>query len=179
VVAGIFLSFARFDHRIRAFFSIALIALVLTSALSVLAPAVGAFSRYGFQDRADWLHDLDVLRGGVNLHFDFPAMVGVVTFPSFHAVLALLIIYGMRGTGFIFYPVATWNLMMLVSIPPIGGHYLVDIAGGAVVLLIAILVQRSVVRMFARSAANPNRKNLLPSLACEFEQNIAIEELDA
>jgi len=177
VVSGIFLSFARFDHRIRDFFWIALTSLLLTSALSALVPAVGAFSLYGFPERADWLRDLDVLRRGVGLHFAFPAMVGLVTFPSFHAVLALLVIYVMRGTGFIFYLFAAWNLIMLVSIPPIGGHYLVDIVGGAAVLGIAIVTRRSILHL--RSPAHATRKDLLPSLSGEFEQGVAIEKIDA
>ena len=70
-------------------------------------------------------------------------MQGIVTMPSYHTVMAVLFTYAFRGTGLIGYGIATLNLVMLLSIPPIGGHYLVDMLAGGALALGAIAVQRA------------------------------------
>jgi hypothetical protein len=49
-------------------------------------------------------------------------------------VLAVLFTYAFRRTGLIGYRNATLNLAMLLSIPPVGGHYLVDVLAVALAL---------------------------------------------
>jgi hypothetical protein len=138
IVLGVWLSWGRREQRIREFFWVVYLASLLTGILAMTLPAAGAFFHYGLPDRADWLHDLDTLRGGTNLHFVLPDMVGIDTFPSFHTVLALLVIYVARGASVIGRLFVAWNVLMLFSIPPFGGHYLVDMIGGGVVLGICI-----------------------------------------
>lgn len=57
---------------------------------------------------------------------------GFIPFPSFHTVMALLLIRACRGTK-LFLPIAAINVAMLVTISPIGGHYFIDIVAGMVV----------------------------------------------
>jgi len=71
------------------------------------------------------------------------AMQGIVTMPSYHTVMAVLFTYAFRGTGLIGYAIAALNMIMLLSIPPIGGHYLVDMLAGGTLALAAIAVQRA------------------------------------
>ena len=50
--------------------------------------------------------------------------------------LAVLFTYAFRGTGLVGLGIAGLNALMLLAIPPIGGHYLTDmIVGGAIVVL--------------------------------------------
>ena len=70
-------------------------------------------------------------------------MEGIVTMPSYHTVLAVLLTYAFRRTGLVGYGIATLNFVMLLSIPPIGGHYLVDVLAGGALALGAIAVQRA------------------------------------
>ena len=70
-------------------------------------------------------------------------MQGIVTMPSYHTVMAVLLTYAFRRTGLVGYGIATLNLVMLLSIPPIGGHYLVDMLAGGALALGAIAVQRA------------------------------------
>jgi hypothetical protein len=51
-------------------------------------------------------------------------MKGIVTMPSYHTVMAVLLAYAFPGTGLIGYGIAALNVVMLLSISPIGGHYL-------------------------------------------------------
>jgi len=54
---------------------------------------------------------------------------GVVTFPSFHTVLALLATQALWPTK-LKWPAVIWTAAVIVSTIPMGGHYAVDLAGG-------------------------------------------------
>jgi hypothetical protein len=112
-----------------------------TVLISAIWPALGPFAVHS-GDLA-YLRDLLALRAGGPWHFDSLAMQGIVTMPSYHTVLAVLFTYAFRRTGLVGYGIATLNLAMLLSIPPIGGHYLVDVLAGGAVALGAIAVQRA------------------------------------
>ena len=105
-------------------------------------PTLGPFAAQGGGDVA-YLRDLLALRAGGPWHFELSAMEGIITMPSYHTVLALLFTYAFRRTGLIGYGIATLNVVMLFSIPPIGGHYLVDVLAGGALALGAIAVQRA------------------------------------
>jgi hypothetical protein len=142
IVLGIWLAWERQDQRVHDFFWAAYLAGLMTSVLSALVPAAGAFVQYGEPDRAVWLDDLTTLRTGLNLHFALADMTGIVTFPSYHTVLAMLVIYIARGSGVVGRLLVVWNVIMLFSIPSIGGHYFVDMIGGGIVLAISIGLAR-------------------------------------
>lgn len=76
---------------------------------------------------------------------------GIVGFPSFHTVQAIVLIWYARKL-----PVIRWisfvlNILMLVSTPIQGGHHLVDLFGGAVVAVAAILLSDWTVRAVSQS----------------------------
>ena len=104
-------------------------------------PSVGPCAANGGGDIA-YLRDLLALRAGGPWHFELSAMEGIVTMPSYHTVMAVLLTYAFRRTGLVGYGIATLNVVMLLSIPPIGGHYLVDVLAGGALALGAIAVQR-------------------------------------
>ncbi len=56
-------------------------------------------------------------------------IVGTIAFPSFHTVMAGLVVWYLRGTP-LFLPALLVNLLMLPAILVHGGHYLTDVAGG-------------------------------------------------
>jgi membrane-associated phospholipid phosphatase len=70
-------------------------------------------------------------------------MNGIVQMPSYHTVLVVLFTYAFRGTGLIGYVIAALNIFMLLAIPPVGGHYLVDVLAGGALALGAIAVRRA------------------------------------
>ncbi|MCK1549559.1 phosphatase PAP2 family protein [Bradyrhizobium sp. 177] len=113
-----------------------------TALISALWPTLGPFAVHGVGD-VTYLRDVLTLRAAGPWHFESLAMQGIVPMPSFHTVLAVLFTYAFRGTGLLGYGIATLNLAMLLSIPPIGGHYLVDVLAGAALALGAIAVQRA------------------------------------
>ena len=75
------------------------------------------------------------------MRIDLDKPQGLVCFPSFHTVLVIMFCYALRGT-WLFWPAAVLGGLTMPSLPPIGGHYLIDIPAGAALALLAILVVR-------------------------------------
>jgi hypothetical protein len=70
---------------------------------------------------------------------DYGAMQGLVAFPSFHTAFAIICVYTVRHSLPALFGVGALNLLMLLSIPTFGGHYLTDMIGGAAVAVASIL----------------------------------------
>jgi hypothetical protein len=116
--------------------------------ISAIWPALGPFAlhRTGDHAYAVWVkeaRDVVALRASGPWYFEFSAMQGIVSMPSYHTVMAVLLTYAFRGTGLVGYGIAALNVVMLLSIPPMGGHYLVDMLAGGMIALGAIAVQRA------------------------------------
>jgi membrane-associated phospholipid phosphatase len=140
----------RIASRFVLAWSIALAASVL---IFPLAPALGGYLHYqlkpdDFPDvriLAAWLFvpPLHALRDGSLNVVDLKALDGIITFPSFHAAVAVLFIWVASGISYLRYPMIILNALMLVSAVPIGGHYLIDVVGGSLVAIASILAARS------------------------------------
>lgn len=146
-------------QRLSELFWSALAAILVTAFVSALLPALGAYPHYGLADRADWLPDVLALRRPAPVAFALGGMNGVVTMPSFHAVLAVLFIRAHRRTGVVGYAATALNLAMLVSTPSEGGHYLCDVIAGCMVAAGSTLAVRdgrsAPVTLLRRGAASP------------------------
>jgi hypothetical protein len=127
---------ARVSRRNDELLMSAILALILTSLIYAAWPALGPcvqFGSHGAQPGATaYVADVLHLRHGGVASFTLATMQGVISFPSYHTVLALLLIYAHRGQ-WTFAPVLVVNSLMLLAIPSEGVHNLADmIAGGAV-----------------------------------------------
>jgi hypothetical protein len=111
-----------------------LFAMALTLLIATFVPATGPADALGFLSEPT-----RVIR---TLHASPTAQVfkytGVVAFPSFHTIMAILFTFACRDIRFVFPAAVCLNLMMLVSVPHSGDHYLVDMIAGAIVALITI-----------------------------------------
>jgi len=115
------------------------------SFLSALAltfmPAVAAFTFLkidseivaGLPDGSGkfFLSTLEGFRSGRLSQIDIFHLEGVVTFPSFHAAMACMIAYALRHIRVVGHLGWVWCAVVLVSTVPIGGHYAIDVLGGA------------------------------------------------
>jgi membrane-associated phospholipid phosphatase len=88
--------------------------------------------------------ELMTLRSGEPFQFLVTKSEGLVTFPSFHTALGLIIVYALRGMIWLAIPVAVVNALMTVGTLPEGGHHLSDVIGGAAIGLISIATIRAV-----------------------------------
>lgn len=119
----------------------------------VLVPAAGAFVFFapaqnlfgnfaGQGEMWPFLDAFNALRDGSLTTIDVSMVQGVVSFPSFHTMLGILITYALRDTRSLFIPVAAINAVMIVSTLPVGGHYLADLIAGAAISAAAIYGMR-------------------------------------
>jgi len=108
--------------------------LLLTSVISAFTPAEGKIGHLGPAYR-DLL--LKIRSGEWVMHYGLTN--GIITFPSFHTTLAVIVIYAVRHSGrIVLGTFVLLNLLMLLSIPTVGGHYLADMIGGAIVAGVSI-----------------------------------------
>jgi hypothetical protein len=80
---------------------------------------------------------------------------GIVAFPSFHAGAAILFSYAMRGSGRLFRVASITNALMLLAIPIIGDHYLIDVIAGVLLASALIILMRKTVVTAEGSATTP------------------------
>jgi hypothetical protein len=126
---------------------IAIISLVITTIISGVLPAMGTFEYYGVVDAKHGTHlrDLHALRDGIITSFSLEYIQGIVTLPSFHTVMAILLVYIYRDQRHMLFIAVPLNLLMLVSIPSEGGHYLGDMLAGCIVAALSIWIARNTV----------------------------------
>ena len=132
-----------------ALFALTSVAVIL---VSIAVPASGAAAyhdpgpalRSGFHPLSGIWHLDEFLgvRDGRIRAISLDRLEGIVQFPSFHTVLAIVTPYALRHVRFVFWPVALLNAVIIVSTLSEGGHYLVDVLAGAVLAIAAIAVVR-------------------------------------
>ena len=117
------------------FIRASLIAVIVACAGSYLFPAAGPEAVV-----TDWYPHWAALRTTEPFTASLSQVQGIIAFPSFHASLAVLLLFAVRGLGVVTWAFGTLEVLMLISTPTHGHHYLCDviagigIAGGAVVL---------------------------------------------
>ena len=71
---------------------------------------------------------VEALRNGFKGPYTY---IGIIAFPSFHTVMAILFTVSFRGHRWLMAGFGLLNLLMLSAVPFQGDHYLVDMIAGA------------------------------------------------
>jgi len=73
-------------------------------------------------------------------HFVQPSVSdgGLVAFPSFHVIWAVLLTYACRSNNYFFYFMVIYNTLLIISTVVLGWHYLADVVGGIVIAVMSI-----------------------------------------
>ena len=132
-------------------------ALIVTTIISALVPAIGVYQQIGLDPSAlhnldpqayiEQLRDLPPTRTGTLRHLDLMGLAGIVTFPSFHAASAVLYAWALWPVKWA-RPIAILaNGAMLAATPIIGGHYFIDLFAGIAIAVIAIAGARKIGRV--------------------------------
>ncbi len=66
--------------------------------------------------------------------------LGMVGFPSFHTVMALLVVFYAGKVRFMRIPLIGWNMFMLLAIPLHGAHNVIDVIAGFAVAALAVWI---------------------------------------
>jgi hypothetical protein len=159
VIVG--LSIERRFTRIWQFVTAAMLGLVVTIAIFPFAPAASPIVIHQLSDPnlgsiADFWPIMSELRNGSVRTIDLQHAVGMVSFPSYHMVAALLIAWAAWGSRWLRWPVAATCVAMAIAIPVNGDHYLIDVIAGAILGIAVIPIARRLVDP-APSDARPER----------------------
>jgi membrane-associated phospholipid phosphatase len=157
------LTFAGRTRELDRFFLTFVCASVLAEVASVFIPTVGPMSTAAANVEFAHLPTLgrttaDIvlkLRDGTLRTIDFAAVDGIISFPSLHAAVCIIVPFSLRWNRPLFCLTAALDAVMLVSAVPSGNHYLVDVIGGVSVSAFAIVcsgpMQTSLERLVSRS----------------------------
>jgi len=139
-----------------------LVSLLLTVGLFALFPATTAWAHLGLSDLEvaaygnlpvtgeSWVRDLLQIRAG---HRTLAGGFGspIIAFPSLHCASGLVYSWAGWRVRCLRPILLVGNAMMLAATPVVGGHYIADLVGGAIVALVAIIIAE---RSYAPLAAS-------------------------
>jgi hypothetical protein len=131
------------DRRLDIFLIRFMLGGLLTSAIFAFVPAQGSCVYFGMKTPdhyVDVLKELNRLRHGVAF-VSWRDAQGIVTFPSFHTIWAVLLIAAFRGR-LLFWPLMILNSLVLLSCVTTGMHYFADVLGGLIVTAMVIVATR-------------------------------------
>ena len=138
------------------------LALLATTFISALVPAIGVYDTLGLkpsdfpyfepQGYYDTLRDAPLLRSGGLHGLTLSRLVGVLTFPSFHAASAIFYTWAFWPLTLIRPLIVPWNIAMIAATPLGGGHYFVDVLAG---ILVAALAIRAALAISSRLSSTP------------------------
>ena len=131
----------------------------VTILISGLTPAMGNLfdpSHYRhIWPSVAWLEQglIAGLRDGSRHVLDLTMLMGIVSFPSFHATLAAIFIWAFRAIPRLAVPGGAWAILTIIATPVFGGHYGVDVIMGLILAPPAILAANHLTRR--RSSSDP------------------------
>jgi len=141
------------------------VALMITLAIWPFAPAMSAFPHYGVPRSAlphmvsplPWAVPdvIRPIRAGTLRSINLDTLIGLVSFPSFHAAGATILGWAMLRTRLLWLPFALLNVGVIVSALVGGGHYLVDLIAGCGVACLAIGLAKALIARACVSPAYP------------------------
>jgi hypothetical protein len=148
------------------------VALIATTIISALVPAIGVYQQIGLDPASvknlsvgaylDQLRDLPPTRDGVLRHLELLGLGGIVTFPSFHAASAVLYSWALWPMRWMRPIIVVAFGAMLAATPINGGHYFIDVFAGVIVAVVAIVAARRVGVMLARRNAGAMMSGSIP-----------------
>ena len=140
VFVVVFLGLTGRRERLEEFMLLFIAASLLTIAATGVFPASGAWKFYAAAASFDLssLSHFAPLRDGSLRDIALEKMQGLISIPSLHSAMAVLLVYAVRATRIVAPVFIALDLAMLASTPIDGGHYLVDVLAG-VALAVALV----------------------------------------
>ena len=120
----------------------------VTILISALVPAMGNLvDPAGYRQlwpSIAWLERglIGGLRDGSLRTLDLTMLMGIVSFPSFHATLAAIFLWALRATPRLTLVGQGWAVLTILATPIFGGHYGVDVIVGLLLAPPAIIAAR-------------------------------------
>jgi hypothetical protein len=174
-VIVIALPLAGYHQRGGEFICAFTLALIATTCVSTLLPATGIYGTMGLvaadypnidpQSYYNGMHEIPALRDGSLRVLDLFHLDGVLTFPSFHAISAVLYAWALWPVRWLRPLNIFCNGAMLVATPVGGGHYFIDVIAGIAVAVAAVYAARLIGRTLTTSGHSATDPAVNPKLA--------------
>jgi uncharacterized membrane protein len=142
-------------------YNLAFIIAVLTSiAVSAVLPAAGAWPYYGLTGADSQIVPAVSpswpvfygLRDGTFRLLVAVGSEGIITFPSVHAALAVIVVIALWPIAILRWAFLVLNAAMLAATPIDGSHYFVDVLAGIALALLSLLLAQSIAARVASPA---------------------------
>ena len=115
-----------------------LVAAMISIPLFAFCQAVGPWVVYQYPPDADqeiYVKTLLTLKSSDWFMLDFSYRYGLITFPSFHTVLAVLTALALWSIPYVRWPAAGLAGLIVISTVTTGWHYIADVVGGVILAL--------------------------------------------
>lgn len=128
--------------RLTEFMATLAVSSALTAIGLTFVPAAGAYPYFQpvVADHTNFTHagfghlkELMKIRSGETINLLVTRAEGLVTFPSYHTALGIIVTYALRKKPLLAWPIGILNAVMIVSTLPEGGHHLIDVVAGAAI----------------------------------------------
>lgn len=140
--SAFFFALAGKQSRNKELLRLAMVSSLMTIAVFHSFPALGPFFHFAVGPKLEPLLHMPHLLAGESMVLTPLDLQGLISFPSFHTVMAVTFMYVHRGQGWLTWVVIALNLTMLLATIVCGAHYLVDLIGGAMVAGLSIALVR-------------------------------------
>jgi membrane-associated phospholipid phosphatase len=152
IATVLILVLARRARDLDRFFITFISASMISEVASVVVPTLGPMSVLAGHSSFANLPTLGrttaeivtALRDGTLKEVDLDAINGIISFPSLHAAVAVIVPFALCWNKPLLCAVIALDSVMLVSAIPSGNHYLTDVVGGVSIAVLAIVCSRPI-----------------------------------
>jgi len=148
-----FLALSPYSDDLMEYIAVIAVSAVFTGVLMLAFPTAGAYAFYkpshevysNFTGVGGLLHlqTLNDLRSGNPFLFQMSKVTGLVSFPSFHCALGVMLVYGFRRIRWLACFVGMVIAIMIPATIPEGGHHFSDAIAGILVGFASIAIVRA------------------------------------
>ncbi|MGI9385557.1 MAG: phosphatase PAP2 family protein [Methyloligellaceae bacterium] len=158
-------------ERVEEYVMLLIVAGILNGVIAGLLPAAGGYVHYNPAQElvglvtpmtdAAYMNDFFAIRDGGIRQLSIGGSKGLMTFPSFHTVFSLIMVFALRGTGWVFAFAVVFNLGIIASTPIDGGHHFIDVIAAFGLALVAIAITVPLARWLKTRAPIPQMEGAL------------------
>lgn len=128
--------------------------------------ARGPWEYYGYEPlikQENYVRTFDALKTEPTFHLDLEYRDGLMCFPSFHTILAVLPAVALWPIPYVRWFAVTLATLIVVSTVTTGTHYIIDVWAGLIVTVISVLAAKGFSRLEARWLASQSSAMLVKS----------------
>lgn len=161
--------------RLNKFVLVNIVTLLVATTIFAFLPVTTAWlhqglspdeiARFRFISGSDqgWVRELLRIRSGELRVLPPDFSEGLVGFPSFHAISALLNIWVIWPLRYWRWAVLPINTIMIAATPVFGGHYLADLVAGSVIAFASVVFVNRLYPTLAKYCAAPGESRWVPT----------------